>query len=386
MLPMNSFNQDFGQARKWAIVAALGATLCLNATLAAQHMDAVPATLPATQSTTLPANTFTLSEGEDKHLERQAVVALAQVEAALDANPAVVDDIPVERALALTLLDAILHEPGAPNRPAIGQFRLARTKRAIEDMRRTKVTDDGAIVWQIYNMGFVVRTKSVTLGFDLVKLTHVPAFSLDNETMKAVIDQCDVLFVSHEHLDHADREVAEWFLAAGKPVLAPNAMWLGEPLHDRLTHLPRDAASNGHALPVRGGTASLGVTIYPGFQHTKDGEDVENNVYIVTTPEGIRVGHTGDNNVPGGLPPSGSVDKPVDLLVMKLMLGKLKSKDIIAPFIPRIVLPSHFEEVGHVNVNGREPFWRGMERAPNLGVPTLIMMWGERFQYAPPAK
>ena len=102
--------------------------------------------------------------------------------------------------------------------------------------------------------------------------------------------------------------------------------------------------------------------------------------------EPIRIGHTGDNNIEGGLPASDAIGKPVDLLVMKLLTGKLKSKDIIKPFRPRIVLPSHFEELGHVNVNGREPFWRGMERAPKLCTPSLIMMWGERFDYKAPPK
>jgi L-ascorbate metabolism protein UlaG (beta-lactamase superfamily) len=341
-------------------------------------LDTSAATQPATQ----PAGAYVLTEPESKHLERQAVVSLGRVNTALNAFPPTTGDVAPERAMALTLLDAILHEPGAPQRPAVGEFRRMRTQLAIDDIRRTKVTGDDAVVWQIYNMGFVVRTRSVTMAFDLVKLVHVPAVALDDTMMRAIADECDVLFVSHEHLDHSDREVSEMFLSAGKPVVAPESMWQGEPIHARLTHLPRDGDAKGHTLPVRGG--ALNVAVFPGHQTAKQGPGVDNNVYVVTTAEGLRVGHTGDNNVEAGLPDPAVT--PVDLLVMKLMPGKLGSKEILAPFRPRVVLPSHFEELGHVNVNAREPFWRGLERAPGLKKPTLIMMWGERFDYALPTQ
>lgn len=344
---------------------------------------AVPPTPVSMPATTQPTTSFTISAGEYKHLERQAEVALARVGPALDASPPALGTVPTDRALALNLLDVVLHDPAAPQRPAVGAFRLARTKRALADMRATVVTGDGAVVWQVYNMGFVVRTRSVTMGFDLVKLTHVPAVALDDETMKAVVDQCDVLFVSHEHLDHSDREVSQFALDAGKPVLAPPTMWKGEPIHARHARLPRDGKPEGYDLPLREGQASLKVTVLPGYQRTKGGEDVENNVYVVTTPEGIRIAHTGDNNVRGGLPPSGTSGAPVDLLLMKLEPGNLKSRDIARAFDPHVTFPSHFEELGHVNVNGREPYWRGMERSAKLNVPTVIMTWGERFDYVP---
>ncbi|HEV7301106.1 MAG TPA: hypothetical protein VGN72_17195 [Tepidisphaeraceae bacterium] len=364
-----------------ALVTLLG----LNAALPAQSLES-PAVAPLAElltPATRPANAYVLSDAELKHLERQTQVSLEQVAAALEAHPPAVDAIPRERAMALTLFDTILHDPAAPQRASVGQFRQARTKQAIDDMLRTTVTE-GAVVWQIYNMGFVVRTRSVTIGFDLVKLVHVPVISLDDETMRALIDQCDVLFVSHEHLDHADREVSQWFLDAGKPVVAPPAMWLGEPSHARLTHLPRDGRPQGHSLSIRDGKATLQVAVYPGAQRTKEPADIENNVYVITTPEGIRIAHTGDNNVTAGLPKAGSLNGPIDLLLMKLEPGNgLRSKRIVNAFDPRLTLPSHFEELGHANVNGREPFWRGMERVPKLKVPTLMMMWGERYHYRP---
>ena len=363
-------------SRRMSVSTLLAAGLIAFAIASTANSQDVPATVPSSQ----PSLIYTTTAAENKHLDRQAEVALGMVDDALKANPPG-PQISAERGLALTLFDAILHDPAAPGRPTIGAYRTMRTQHAIDDIRRTKVTDDSVIIWQIYNMGFVVRTRSVTLAFDLVELSHVPALALDDASMKAIVDQCDVLFVSHEHLDHADHKVAKWFLDAGKPVLAPDAMWKGEPIHDALTHLPREGSSQARPLPIGHGKSTLSVSIYPGFQNIKDGTTVENNVYVITTAEGFRIAHTGDNNDAKGLPTTKRPIPPVDVLIMKFEPGNLKQAAIIPPFKPGLVLPSHFEELGHANVNGREPFWRGMERAAKVDFPTVLMTWGERLKY-----
>jgi L-ascorbate metabolism protein UlaG (beta-lactamase superfamily) len=344
-------------------------------------IGAAPAAQPEAPATQPYGN---VSASDVHYLERQAQNSLATVDEALSENPPTIDSTSITRKLALTLLDAILHEPNAPDHPAVAQFRLARTKRAIVEILTTKVTDDRVVFWEIYNMGFVVRTRSVTLGFDLVKLTHMPVFALDDATMKQVVDQCDVLFVSHVHLDHADHDVCQWALDAGKPVLAPPTMWTGEPIHDHLMHLPRDGSSAGHAVSIRHGAQTIHVTIYPGVQVVRGGPNVEDNVYIITTPEGFRIAHTGDNNIEAGLPAPDALPAPTDVLIMKLDPDHLTARQIVESFDPHLIVPAHFDEVGHVNLAGRQPFWGGIERLAKLDVPSVMMTWGEEFQYTRP--
>ena len=76
-------------------------------------------------------------------------------------------------------------------------------EQAIVEIEQTRV-EEGMMIWKLYNHGFVVRTSSVTIGFDLVsgKSTHVEGFSIEDAVMKKLIDQCDVLFISHRHSDH----------------------------------------------------------------------------------------------------------------------------------------------------------------------------------------
>ena len=102
-------------------------------------------------------------------------------------------------------------------------------------IEQTEVSS-GARIWKMYNMGFVVRTKSVTIGFDLIRgeWLGIDGFSVEKDEMSRLIDQCDVLFVSHYHSDHAEEWVAQSFVDQGKPVLgivgmpALNEVYIGQ--------------------------------------------------------------------------------------------------------------------------------------------------------------
>ena len=57
--------------------------------------------------------------------------------------------------------------------------------------------------------------------------------------------------------------------------------------HDRITHLKR-VAEIPQRLKLR--NSSLDLIVYPGHQM----KSIDNNVYLVTTPEGIALAHLGD--------------------------------------------------------------------------------------------
>ena len=333
--------------------------------------------------TTFPADTpdpFS-TPGDDFRVDLHDVAMLSAAADSLDRFPPSVV-VPPERRDALMLLDSVFHDPYARERKAVQAFHVERARRIVEQLEKTKVTE-GAKIWAFYNMGFVIRTKSATLGFDLTAARHLPGFTLPDELMKRLLAQCDVLFISHTHWDHADPVFAQNFIDAGKPVVGPPDLWAGYPINAKLTPLGR-AAGKPQALQLKDG-ATLTVTVNPGFQHMKDGPDVTNNVYVVRTPDELCFAHTGDNN---GYLPSGFewIDEvhthgKVDVLLFNDWTQMVPRT--LRGFDPNLVIAGHYDELGHENVWARAPYWRGLLHAEKSKVPWLVMAWGESYDYKP---
>ncbi len=79
----------------------------------------------------------------------------------------------------------------------------------LEEIQNTAVTE-GVLVWNMYNMGVIVKTPTKTFGID-VKQTDPDAFA----------DVLDFLIVSHSHNDHFDRTIAQAVKLGGKNVYGP---------------------------------------------------------------------------------------------------------------------------------------------------------------------
>ncbi|CAG9613805.1 hypothetical protein BACCIP111899_03024 [Bacillus rhizoplanae] len=82
-------------------------------------------------------------------------------------------------------------------------------QRAFKEIRRTKV-EHGVVIWQIYNMGIIVKTKNTTFGIDIV--------ARDSADLADILD---FAIVSHKHQDHYDQNFVNALAAKGKPVYAP---------------------------------------------------------------------------------------------------------------------------------------------------------------------
>lgn len=296
---------------------------------------------------------------------------------------------PENRRLALYLMDAILHDPYVQERPPVQDFFHARIKAVADQLQHTKVTK-GAVIWKIYNMGFVVRTASTTLAFDLTraKSARAEGFFVPKDVMTDIIKQCDVLFISHRHADHAEEWVAQTFLDQGKPVVTPPEVWEGKPIHDRITHLER-VVEKVQSLPIQNGARVLKVVCYPGHQM----EHVQNNVVLVMTPDNISVAHIGDQINEGKFQPDyawiDNVHKyhHVDIFLPNCWTNELFR--IVKGFDPELVIPGHEDELGHP-IDDRVPYWGDCKYLqltnPQLlksKYPVIPMMWGESYTYTP---
>ena len=283
-----------------------------------------------------------------------------------------------ERDAAFLLLDNVFHETDAAKRPAVQEFFVERTQAVAANLHQAPV-EHGAVIWKLYNLGFIIRTASVTIAFDLVSGRHFdePEAVLPNGLVEDFARQCDVLFISHVHDDHADPYVAECFVRNKKPVCIPKGIWKDEPFADRLLCLER-VAEKEHLVPIGGGKTALRVVVYPGHQ----GEILPNNVTLVTTEEGLAFVQTGDQSNDKDFAWIDQVAKNhrVDVLMPNCWSPDLSR--LIRGFDPVVVIPGHENELSH-SVDHREPYWLDRRRMGEEANKGILMAWGERYTYVP---
>lgn len=320
-----------------------------------------------------PSNFFGQPE---EYLEWEAGNTLYLVEEILSRFPPTVEEN-IVRYSAFQMLDLVFHDPEAPKRPAVQDFHHSRTEKALQQMKDSTV-DEGAMIWKLYDMGIVARTPTVTVCFDISRAysTDVEEFAVPNEMMLLVIDQCDVLFISHRHGDHADRWVAQTFIEQEKPVVAPPEVWEEESIHDQITHLER-LAHEVQTLPVRSGSEELEVVVYPGHQ----GESIQNNVSLVITPEDISFVHTGDQSNNDDFEWIDRVHENHNVDVYIPNTWTTDPKRAADGYKPSLIIPSHENELGHV-ISHREAYILNYQRW-NVPYPVMMMTWGETYHYLP---
>lgn len=80
---------------------------------------------------------------------------------------------------------------------------------SVAEIRSTTVKQ-GAVIWKLYNMGYVVKTKVACFGIDI------------NQPGSAQLAPLlDFVISSHVHGDHSNAELLDAMTAAGKPVYSP---------------------------------------------------------------------------------------------------------------------------------------------------------------------
>lgn len=315
-----------------------------------------------------------LLDAPDEWIDR----SLQWVNFTLDSYRPSLIEHPLRRA-ALTRLDDVLHITSAPEKPLVQTFYRARMERVVEDIERTKVTS-GMRVWKLYNHGFLVRTPTVSFTFDLVPGATRSGLLIPPALMDRIVAQSDATFISHLHGDHANIDVVKRFLAAKKPVVAPERLWKDQgEVSAALTVLER-GATKVHELPVRNGGQVLKVVAYPGHQ----GKNVLNNISLVTTPEGFTVVQTGDQ---------WQMDEPGDDFDWISHIGRDRNVDVLLPncwtnhldrmvrgIDPKLVITGHENEMGHT-VPHREDYTQTYSRLFDIPYPAIVMTWGESYQY-----
>jgi L-ascorbate metabolism protein UlaG (beta-lactamase superfamily) len=326
-----------------------------------------------------------LSQEDNDYLDRQAEVFLDTVQSIISEFPPQVNEAR-ERGLAKLLMDAVFHEHFAAFRKPVQHFFHTQVEKVITELENTDISE-GVTIWKVYNMGFIAKTKSVTIAFDLVtgETSGSKDFKMNKNEIKRLVNQCDVLFISHWHPDHAELRVAKQFLKLGLPVIAPDQVWKNDPIHseilqmERIAHKTQKLQLKEHSLDV--------VIIYPGHQ----GKRHINNVVLVTTPEGITIAHMGDQLNEGDFMIDYEwIDEVYKYNSVDIMMPNAWTMDILRQvkgFNPKLVMPGHELELGHT-VWDRLPYW-GDDEYLELNYaelkaseyPVVALIWGESFHY-----
>lgn len=294
---------------------------------------------------------------------------------ALDAQPPSASGQNSARSSVITEFDALLWATDATQAtsPAVIDYYVARMARVASELAEPVTT--GFRVWAMYNHGFIVKTASATIAFDLVEgkgTYNGPAWTV--QLPQGLLDRIDVLMVSHEHGDHHDESgrISAAIKARGGAVLYPQA--------------GRAQASTTLAMVNRQSAVIRGVTVTAhAVMH-----NAPTLAYEVTTVEGYRIVHTGDAQTSTSLP----VLEGVDLLLLNgwmndsgLVSNLTDMKSSLDKLRPDVMVPGHFEELSHLASGPRADRYRFLDALPlqnsSLGRSrTVVLTWGERLDYS----
>lgn len=303
----------------------------------------------------------------EAYLNKQAFQMFDLIDRALTENPPA-PGAPMVRKLALYNLDAMLHETKYDDSEALHGFITSRVNKVIADL--SNPVEEGMKVYKIYNDGFIARTGSVTLAFDVVRGACKGKNLISDASIGQIVDHCDVLFLSHNHGDHVDPVVVDLFLKAGKPVVAPTNVLpekkeIRHERSDKMIEIKMKLDKN----------KNIRVKIFPGHQ-----SELMNNIYVVTTSEKRTVAHIGDQYNKEDMEWIVNIHKHIpqpDALIVNCWTHRMS--DLAEGFNPKLVITGHENEMGHT-IDHREAFWLTFRKMEQVNRDYLVMGWGEWFE------
>jgi L-ascorbate metabolism protein UlaG (beta-lactamase superfamily) len=310
-------------------------------------------------------------DNPDVMLQDQASILFEQAHKVLESNPPS-KSANDERKLALFALDALLHDTRLDNGAAFFAYTERMAQTIAEELSKEKPAGNKVRFFRFYNHGFIVQTPSVTVAIDIIRGGgHKEGrHFISDSLMQLIVEQCDILFISHEHGDHADETVARMFCNQGKDVIVPTKLW--ENLNSHIRHL-RGTDMIKETIRISSKNVSLPVYVFPGHQR-----EVPNNVYAITTPEGITVMHTGDQSNDGDMKWISNIGDKVKIDVLLAHCWMMPMEKSVAGIRPALIITGHEKEMGH-SIDHRESYWLTFRRMKNIKVPYVVMAWGEKL-------
>ncbi len=299
-----------------------------------------------------------------RYIDDQSREALREAGEILRLNPPATTNN-IQRRLALTTIDQVVHGYSNPDTvTALLDFLYERMQH-VNELLSEPLNNDSLQIIKMYNAGFIVRDRKVTIAVDITSKngTLVP-----DKLMRHIVEQCDILFVTHSHSDHCGKNIIDMFLADGKPVVADDKVY---PNNKSITHF-RNIRNFSINLP----NGVITVNSLPGHQ-----DDLNNNCYIISLPCGKTFAHLGDQQ-DEDLDWMKGIYKTlpvIDALIINCWTPRFT--DVVGCFNPHLLISSHENEFSH-SIDHREAYWLTFYKYDNvfrLKIPYVVMTWGEKL-------
>jgi len=239
--------------------------------------------------------------------------------------------------------------------PMIYCYREAFDK-VLEEVKNTKVKKGTALVWLLYNMGFIVKTPSGCFGIDV-----------EHRLAEQLAPYLDFLAITHNHGDHAHVKLMEAMTKAGKPVITNFYKACADYMSTTAT------SYRIGAFTIRTDISShLRSPKFPNFVMSLRidcGEDAGNFSLLSCGDSGFEADRFA--NVQGD----------VDMLILRW--GAPRENDIIGTS-PGLVNPSyavlsHLIELRH-EPSGQASITQTLKHLPGVNCKnTILPFWGEKF-------
>jgi len=319
--------------------------------------------------TTLAQQPLNYWQKPETMIQDQASIIFEQVHKILDSHPPSTT-ANKERQLALFSIDALLHDNRLDNGTAFRDYIEKRYQNVVEKLGKEKPKTNETRIYRLYNHGFIVQTPSVTIGLDIIRGGQAANPFVSESLIRSVVDECDILFLSHAHADHTDKSVVQLFVDQQKDVIAPPGLL--ENLSPRIKYLRgNDVIKEQIQIPSKQQT--LIVKVFPGHQ-----APMLNNVYAITTPEGITVMHTGDQDGPDRAPWITHIGDEVKTDVFLVHAWMSEIEQTVESVKPAIIITGHENEMEH-SIDHRESYWLTFRRFKNIKTLYIVMAWGEYY-------
>ena len=290
-------------------------------------------------TTTCPEPIVTLEVYEDQ---------MVQIRQTLLDHPPNSGDLLI-REQTIMSLDDILSVESSRDSANVFEFYAAMMQKVSNEI--DVEVHDGLRIWMMYNHGFIIKTPQNTFAFDLIDGYNGWQRYWSYELPENVVNALDVLFISHQHLDHMDETLIQKIRAHGGMVIESTP---DEPLY-----------INGMKVDVH-----LGL------------HNIENRIFEVTTTNGFKILHTGDNQTSEALP----LIENIDVLLLNAWVNESGStygtygmRNCINKLKPTLMIPGHIHELFH-DVDSRANYkWSFYINDGSLPSAVQVMAWGECY-------
>jgi len=215
---------------------------------------------------------------------------------------------------------------------------------SLDEIRATPVTK-GAVIWKLYNMGYIVKTKDACFGIDI----NQPG----SEQLAPVLD---FVIASHVHGDHNNPALMDAMTAAGKPVYSP--FYKKGVLIDTTREFSHGEVTLRFTMNVQGDVPVIvsQIDCGPSAHH-------------------YTIYHIGDSRSVADFNP----DKPINLFILHIE-NAMNVFDAVARVKPDVTVYDHVMELGHAVNKWRWSYQYTYDKIKKLS-PALsyVLTWGEKL-------